>query len=531
MTIIAPTPIPGAPTVPSSGDPETTFDAQYEAFNSYEKNILVPQLNVQLDVVYQNALDAKNSADASTGAIAAAAAAAASQTAAAASQAAAAASATTASTKAGEASASATGAAGSASMANTKAGEASTSAASALASRNQAEVFATQQLKATSTTSLTPGAGNKVFTIETSRSFVPGMYLVATSAGASSNTMRGTVVSYDGGTGALTLNVDQYAGASARADWVIGVAAQGATDPASAIHAAASKTTPVDADELGLVDSAASWGLKKLTWANLKATLFAYLQGLFREKLTAARTYYVRTDGNDANNGLTNTAGGAFATIQKAIDMFAPLDLNGQTATIQVGDGTWSAGGIISATLNGTLTITGNATTPDNVLVSQSSGSCFTASGTGVRVAVRNMKIQAAAVTSIYATSGAQITAGNCTLGACGFAHLAADRRGFILVDGNCRIVGNAPAWANLNNGFLEASLANITLTGTPAFTAFVYVYAMSYARIVLATFTGSATGKRYQVESNSYTNVNAAGANYLPGNAAGTTATGGQYV
>lgn len=38
-------------------------------------------------------------------------------------------------------------------------------------------------------------------------------------------------------------------------------------------HAASSKTTPVDADEIPLVDSAASWGLKKLTWANLKAAI------------------------------------------------------------------------------------------------------------------------------------------------------------------------------------------------------------------------------------------------------------------
>lgn len=42
---------------------------------------------------------------------------------------------------------------------------------------------------------------------------------------------------------------------------------------ASEIHAATEKTTPVDADELGLVDSAASWVLKRLTWANVKATL------------------------------------------------------------------------------------------------------------------------------------------------------------------------------------------------------------------------------------------------------------------
>lgn len=51
---------------------------------------------------------------------------------------------------------------------------------------------------------------------------------------------------------------------------------------ASEIHAATDKATPVDADELGLVDSAASFVLKKLTWANLKTTLssvFALLAG------------------------------------------------------------------------------------------------------------------------------------------------------------------------------------------------------------------------------------------------------------
>lgn len=48
------------------------------------------------------------------------------------------------------------------------------------------------------------------------------------------------------------------------------------------IVAAASKTTPVDADLLPLVDSAASNTLKKLTWANLKAAItgsFATLTG------------------------------------------------------------------------------------------------------------------------------------------------------------------------------------------------------------------------------------------------------------
>lgn len=39
------------------------------------------------------------------------------------------------------------------------------------------------------------------------------------------------------------------------------------------IHNSTSKTTPSDSDEMALIDSASSFSLKKLTWANLKATL------------------------------------------------------------------------------------------------------------------------------------------------------------------------------------------------------------------------------------------------------------------
>jgi hypothetical protein len=50
---------------------------------------------------------------------------------------------------------------------------------------------------------------------------------------------------------------------------------------ANTIHAATSKTTPVDADELPIADSAASYVLKKLTWANLKATLKTYFDTIY----------------------------------------------------------------------------------------------------------------------------------------------------------------------------------------------------------------------------------------------------------
>lgn len=49
----------------------------------------------------------------------------------------------------------------------------------------------------------------------------------------------------------------------------------------SQIIAASSKTTPVDADTMPLIDSAASNALKKVTWANIKATLKNYFDSWY----------------------------------------------------------------------------------------------------------------------------------------------------------------------------------------------------------------------------------------------------------
>ena len=68
-----------------------------------------------------------------------------------------------------------------------------------------------------------------------------------------------------------------------------------------------------------------------------------------RPRLTANRTYYVRTDGSDSNDGLTDLPGGAFLTIQKAVEAVAALDLSTYNVTIQVGAGTYP----------GTITLTG----------------------------------------------------------------------------------------------------------------------------------------------------------------------------
>ena len=62
---------------------------------------------------------------------------------------------------------------------------------------------------------------------------------------------------------------------------------------AANIHAAPSKTAPADADELGITDSAASWALKKLTFANLKT----WLSGLFVGKTGDTMTGNLMVEG------------------------------------------------------------------------------------------------------------------------------------------------------------------------------------------------------------------------------------------
>lgn len=64
------------------------------------------------------------------------------------------------------------------------------------------------------------------------------------------------------------------------------------------VHASTSKATPVDADELPLSDSAASNALKKLTWANLKATLKTYFDTLYLQLSGGTMTGAINMSGN-----------------------------------------------------------------------------------------------------------------------------------------------------------------------------------------------------------------------------------------
>ena len=67
-----------------------------------------------------------------------------------------------------------------------------------------------------------------------------------------------------------------------------------------------------------------------------------YWTGFGRETLTATATYHVdAATGDDGNDGLT--PGTAFATIQRALDIVAALDISIHDVEIAIADGTYSA--------------------------------------------------------------------------------------------------------------------------------------------------------------------------------------------
>jgi len=118
-------------------------------------------------------------------------------------------------------------------------------------------------------------------------------------------------------------------------------------------HEATGKTTPADADELPLVDSAASNVLKKLTWANLKATLKTYFDTLYLPVGSYGNMYSNMLNSGSAPTGtvLTTITGSQDTYVGLLGVTLAGANLNGFTVT--PGDAT---------SVVGRITYTGPAT-------------------------------------------------------------------------------------------------------------------------------------------------------------------------
>lgn len=251
-----------------------------------------------------------------------------------------------------------------------------------------------------------------------------------------------------------------------------------------------------------------------------------------REKLTAARTYYVRSDGSDSNDGLSNTAGGAFLTVQKAVTVVSGLDNGGYDVTIQLADATYAESVALKTLVgSGSAIIQGNAATPANVVCKDFSGTYIVGNWTIKDLVLTN----GSAATRLAASGrGCVISFSGVTFGGTTTAyHIAATDGAVAKAIGNYSISAGSTIHAYAaNTGSVEIRSKTVTITGTPAFsTAFAYCQILGQQLLDGNTFSGSATGPRYSAISNGVLYTAGGGSTYLPGNSAGSTATGGQYV
>lgn len=256
------------------------------------------------------------------------------------------------------------------------------------------------------------------------------------------------------------------------------------------------------------------------------------LQGAsVREKLTADRTYYVRTDGSDSNDGLANTSGSAFLTIQKGLDTAAKLDTNGYSVTVKVMDGTWTQALTIPPCIGGgKFILEGNTTTPANCHLSVT-GTAISVAHDLAYVNVRGLKITGSTY-GIFVLPAGRVEYQAVEFGASSSQHIFVAYRGYIEATGNYSIVGGAASHIITTAGaYSRINSRTITLTGAPVFTTFAQSSGGGSAFMQGDTFSGTATGKRYDVTMNAILDAAGGGATYLPGNVAGTTATGGQYA
>ncbi len=250
---------------------------------------------------------------------------------------------------------------------------------------------------------------------------------------------------------------------------------------------------------------------------------------IVRVPLAAARTYYVLTTGSDSNTGLVNNAGGAFLTIQHAINIAVSLDLSIYSVTIQVGAGTFTGSNTLSAYVGtGPITIVGAGAT---TIISTTSANCFTAVSVG-NWNINSLKmVTATSGYGIQATNASAIVCTSVEFGTCADGHINTRYAGQVRLF-TYKISGNATYhWLAQFAGSIIAAGTTITLTGTPAISLFAAATDVSMIFCAANTFSGTATGTRYDVESNSVVDTGGGGATYLPGNVGGSTATGGQYI
>jgi hypothetical protein len=250
--------------------------------------------------------------------------------------------------------------------------------------------------------------------------------------------------------------------------------------------------------------------------------------GGVREALLAPRTYYVDPAGNDGNDGLT--AESAFATVQKAIGAGASIDSSIHQTTIQLAAGHYAetidlgrTAGALPVLINGA----GATLSTVDKIVASNNGSWWRLRNMGLAGSTGGIAMQ---VTGHAAISIGQFDFGGTSRN----QHARVQSGAYLAAEGNFSLSAGAGQQAF---DAIHADIAfqgrTITIGADINVGTFFAARGAGYLQLWSCTFSTDSftvTGRRYACTSNGVLETGGV-ADLIPGTAAGTTATGGQYI
>jgi len=231
-----------------------------------------------------------------------------------------------------------------------------------------------------------------------------------------------------------------------------------------------------------------------------------------RERLTANRTYYIRTDGSDSNNGLTNSAGGAFLTIQKAMNnLAANVDTAGFAVTFQCGDGTYAGGlAIVSWQGGGNITLQGNTGDKNAVVLSNNTAISVSASFIGAFI-VQFVKFTGTSVPMGMVSGAGTIRYNNVNFAGVAVHHIqVAVAGGQILQNGPYEISAGATNHVNclIGGTWSTTGAHTVTVSNTPNFTGAFVTAADGRAFTAALTYANASGKTRQATTGDTHTNT-----------------------
>jgi hypothetical protein len=280
--------------------------------------------------------------------------------------------------------------------------------------------------------------------------------------------------------------------------------------------------------------------------------------------MTAPRDVYVSDslgddtlyDGSAASVGTGGV--GPYKTIQKALATMTKYNLGGWSFNIHVADATYTYPSTLMLPLpngSGRVNLIGNVSNPAAVVLNPQAGACVYQAAGGV-YSMQGFKIQAMGSVAGDNGAGLSVANGNMEITNCHFgqctttglsSHMAASGLGSIYVGpgGTITIDGNATyahQWAMWGAKIIQSPAGNggPNLVIGPSVVIAPNVnagFGVAWdGAIVLFSYTNitgkaNCIGYRYFCMGNGIIDTGGGGATYLPGNAAGVLATGGQYL